>query len=188
MMHARLRSWLGLLVLPTALACATPDIDAQWDPRARFEGLATWSWAPIRAQIEQDEPRLQNRLVQKRIQQAIVQGLAQRGYAQVRQDPDFLVAYHAAIDEAIDTRTMYNSYRVVPQVEGWALEPSRLVERYEVGTLLVDVFDSHSKELIWRGRVQSRVQDLGDPGARAERTNDVVRTLLEQFPPPHVSR
>jgi hypothetical protein len=188
MVHVKFRWLLGLLLLPFALACSTPDVDTRWDPYAHFEGLATWSWAPIRASLDQDEPRLQSRLVQKRIQQAIVLGLAQRGYAQVRQDPDFLVAYHAAIDEAIDTRTMYNSYRVVPQVEGWALEPSRLVQRYEVGTLLVDVFDSRSRELIWRGRVQSRVQDFGDPDARAERTNEVVRTLLEQFPPPHVSR
>jgi hypothetical protein len=49
-----------------------------------------------------------------------------------------------------------------------------------VGTLLIDVIDAHTNELIWRGTASGIV----DPGKTAEQIQDVVARMLVNFPPP----
>ena len=57
------------------------------------------------------------------------------------------------------------------------------VRQYEQGTLLLDLIDPESKQLIWRGTGQTRLRDLKTPEEREARVREVVDRILERFPP-----
>ena len=57
------------------------------------------------------------------------------------------------------------------------------VRRYKEGTLTLDLFDTRTKELVWRGWSVSPVRPLGDPREEQAYINQVVEELLKHFPP-----
>lgn len=165
------------------LSCTTIDVDADWDPNAAFSNMHTWAWAPGQSTARGDDPRLESDLVHQRIQSTIENSLIQRGYDKVNDKPDFYVAYHIAIDQKLDARTTYSDYGVGPYGRWGTALPETTIEQYDQGTLLIDVISSDSKKLVWRGRAQSRIQDLKDAASRQARTQEAVSRLLERFPP-----
>ena len=54
---------------------------------------------------------------------------------------------------------------------------------YYPGTLIVDVADARSNELIWRGVARSVFEDEQSQAERSVALNQAVTRLLAQFPP-----
>ena len=54
---------------------------------------------------------------------------------------------------------------------------------YNQGTLLVDVTDSTSNKLIWRGISTQSVSDHLKPGESTAIINQTIEKILQQFPP-----
>ena len=52
---------------------------------------------------------------------------------------------------------------------------------YEVGTLVVDLFDTNSKKLIWRGSASDTLSDKSDKNIK--RLNSDVQKMFDRFPP-----
>jgi hypothetical protein len=185
-----MESWSGLraasvFAMTLLLACSGIDVRWDWDRAARFDQLRSWAWLPEPAAPAQSDPRLQDELLRRRIQSAVEEALAARGYVQAAAgEPDFYVAYHVGIDEKIDARTVYPGYGVGPYGRAFPGPPETYVDEYEVGTLLLDVIQAHPRELVWRGTAQSRVQDLSDPEQREARIREAVQRVFEKFPPP----
>jgi len=177
--RARAVAALFCISLPLA-ACSTPDVDAGWDARAHFDELHTWAWAPTRARAD---ARASRDSVARHIETSIARGLAARGLREVppEQGPDLYVAYHVALDEALDTGTMYRDFLVGPYFGRWDA-PENYIAQYARGTLLLDVIDTGKDELIWRGRAQTHLEEIDDPRERAARSEDIVRRVLERLP------
>ncbi len=55
-----------------------------------------------------------------------------------------------------------------------------MVTQYTQGTVIVDVFDSKSKELLWRGQGKAAVSDNQDEYVRELETT--VGAILAKFP------
>jgi len=162
------------LCLPLA-ACSTLRTDAEFDRGAHFERLRTWAWAPLRSSDERADAQLRSAPLDRRIQSAIESDLVERGYRLTERGeaPDFYIAYHVGIDDELDARTMYRDYRIGPYFGRWNL-PDNTVERYDVGTLLIDVIDAARNELIFRGWAQADLDDL----QRARRRNDLIEEAV----------
>jgi hypothetical protein len=170
------------LCLPVA-ACSSLRVGADYDGDARFEKLHTWAWAPVRASVERSDARLRGESLHRRIQTEIEDDLEERGYrlAAGGERADFYVAYHVAIDDALDTRTMYRDYQIGPYFGRWSL-PETAVERYDVGTLIIDVIDAARDELIFRGWAQADVDDLERSRRRNALIGDAVAEVLDRLP------
>lgn len=54
---------------------------------------------------------------------------------------------------------------------------------YEEGTLILDVVDPKSKELMWRGSAQDEVNFKSTPEKAQAQINEAVNGMLEHFPP-----
>jgi hypothetical protein len=52
---------------------------------------------------------------------------------------------------------------------------------YKVGTLVVDLFDSNTKKLIWRGSASDTLSDKSDKNIK--NLNKGVEKLFDRFPP-----
>lgn len=170
------------LALVVLAACApSVHVSQDWDPDARLDGLHNWAWQPGYPK-QTGDPRLDSDLLNERIKAALESGLAAKGFnrAESPERADFTVAYHVAIAEKLDARTMstgYGPYR------GWSGGTTTVVDQYEVGTLLVDFISPETKQVIWRGTAQSRIQESSDPQERKARIDRAVGELLAQFPP-----
>jgi hypothetical protein len=55
------------------------------------------------------------------------------------------------------------------------------VDHYKVGTLLVELFDGHSKNLIWRGSASNTLSSNADKNIKSLDKN--VQKMFEHFPP-----
>jgi hypothetical protein len=51
------------------------------------------------------------------------------------------------------------------------------------GTLVIDILDARSRELIWRGSAEGAVLGPGGEAASQEELDDVAAKILKEFPP-----
>ncbi len=50
-----------------------------------------------------------------------------------------------------------------------------------VGTLLVDIFDAHSKKLIWRGTSDKTLSEK--PNKNEKKLEESIQSMFKHFPP-----
>jgi hypothetical protein len=171
-----IKTFAVLLTLSLAPA-AWAQVNVDWDPDADFTGLMTYSWK---------EGTGAPPLAQKRIETAINAALAEKGFQQVEQGADFYIITHAALDT--QTRINVTDYGYHG---GWyrgyyrgAGVGSTTVDVYDykVGTLVVDILDRESDDLMWRGVGSKTVSD--NPQKNEKKINKIVNKMFRRFPPP----
>lgn len=76
-------------------------------------------------------------------------------------------------------RTFYDNF------DGWLWggfgDATTYEETYDVGTLVVDMFDTMSKKLIWRGSASDIL--AGKPEKDEKKLEKAVEKMFEHFPP-----
>jgi hypothetical protein len=178
-----------LAALSFASGCSTIAVDADWNPKASFDGLSTWAWLPRRAEGTAPET-VDATLLNQRIESAVEDELAARGYTLAEEGPpDFLVAYHVAFEKKLEARTLYSGYYggyyggYPGGVWTGPMYSETIVTEYQLGTLLLDVIEPTRLEVIWRGRAQGRVHEFRSPEQREARVREAVSKVLALFPP-----
>lgn len=186
------RQALLIAAVLTALliqGCATgADVRVDFDPKADFQKLRAYAWAPMTAEEQQEKTR--NSLTHERIQSAIDAHLATRGYAKVAEaQADFLVTHTVTVEsrtQVNDTRMSvgYGRYGARGGVGvGYGIPIDTTVYQYRVGTLVIDVIDAREKRLVWRGAGERTLSEDQAPEKRTEVINATVNEVLGRFPP-----
>jgi hypothetical protein len=156
-----------LLVGFGLMSCSSISIRTDYDRGADFTKYKTLKWMP---NPEKRVSRVrQNSLLDKRIHRAVEDELKGKGYRFVQGGKtDALIVCHIGVRNKVDIdRYGYWGRRVH-------------VQRYKEGSIVLDIVDAKTKELIWRGVAQGTVHYLeGDP----ERVNEAVFKILEGYPP-----
>ena len=175
-------------VLATALlvsACSGISVNQDFRPGADFSALRTWDWMPG------GSPSEFGQLVDDRIQGAIETQMGVRGFQKVSSgEPTFRVGYQIITEDHVDYETVNNyygggwGYRGVYGRYGPAMGSSQTYAReYTDGTLIIDFYDVASRELVWRGSAEGRINESADPLKQQERANLAIQKILAQFPP-----
>jgi len=60
-------------------------------------------------------------------------------------------------------------------------EATTTVDNYKVGTLVVDLFDAHTKTLLWRGSSSDTLSDKSDKNIK--NLDKGVQKMFDHFPP-----
>jgi hypothetical protein len=171
---------LGLIVL--AMGCApSVTVKQDYDKEANFAALNTFAWLPmpVTPAASVKEALERNSLMDKRIRQAVETQLTAKGYQLNVTNPDFTVTYHTGVEDKIAVTDWGYGYGR----RGWGA-PARVdVYQYRQGTLILDVIDSHSKQLIWRSFAQGAIDPSAPTEKREQRLNDVAGRMLANFPP-----
>ena len=163
-----------LLLVAVLLAITFPafsrDIRTDYDHHANFSQYKTYSWGKVETQ---------NPLWDDRIREAVNRELAKKGWTEVPADGDVTIMAIGTTHERPLLRTFYDSF------PGWWWggfgESTTYVDNYEVGTLVIDMFDSRSKRLIWRGSATDTLPDK--PEKAMKDLNKSVEKMFEHFPP-----
>jgi hypothetical protein len=181
-----LTSVAGVALAASLAACSGISTNFDFDPQANFTGYQTWAWMEM-----QPDPQFTD-LQRSRLRSSVESGMAAKGLELVRSQPDVFVGYQVILDEQVSYNTVNNYYGGGWGYRGWygpsygmTMGSSQTTEtRVQVGTLILDIFDAGTKELVWRGTGESKIQEIQDPQERQARLDKAVAKILENFPPP----
>ncbi len=163
---------LPLVLVAWLAACAsTPTVKTDFDPRADFSTYKTYSWAL--------KPQVGSPLVQQRIVDGISARLQAAGLREAN-NGDLAIAAHVATSQQQTLETFYSG----GGMGGWGWRggwggmgtATTTVRSYDVGTLVVDMFDARSKQAIWRGSASGTV-----PSSPAKVDAQVEAGLTKMF-------
>jgi hypothetical protein len=176
-------------VLATTLACSGIKVRTAVSPDANFTALHTFQVLPVPqsrtpSSGDTNDPMLVNSISNRALCSDLVQGFQARGYVIADSNPDFAVAYYASTREKLDVTDWDYGYAFQPYWwGGWGagMEPmDQTVTQYTQGTVVVDVLDSKTKELLWRGSGVARVSD--NQKEYEQELQKAVTAILDKFP------
>jgi hypothetical protein len=159
-----------LLILLAALGARAQKVTIEFDQAADFSKYKTFA---IRSgQLNSRNPALNSELTKKRIDADIERGLAARGLVTVSGPSDLNVRYRLGSARRAELETF---------PAGWRGLGTRVVRvPYTEGTLVIDLRDSGTRSLVWRGIASEEKSDAIKIEGKLE---DMVRKTLEKYPP-----
>lgn len=163
--------FLMLIAMLLATATAFPrEVTTDFDHHVDFSRYKTYSWAKV------DTP---NPLWEQRIKEAVDKELQAKGLQEVPQGGDISIMALGITREKQTLRTFYDGF------DGWLWnsfgDATTTVDTYKVGTLIIDMFDTSTKKLIWRGTASDVVSDK--PEKNVKELEKSVSKMFEHFPP-----
>jgi hypothetical protein len=165
------------------VGCSSYDIKYDYDVDSNFSAFKTYRWIPRPSSSGATSARTavqSNTLLDKRIRSAVDAQMAAKGFTQSEDNPDVLVVYHTGMQDKVDVTdwgyTYAGSY--------WGgVGRSVDVYSYTEGTLIVDLVQASSHELVWRGSATGVVEPGRTPEQIEARLNDVVGRIFANYPP-----
>jgi hypothetical protein len=150
------------------------DVRVDYSHEADFARYHTYSWIKVQAQ----DP-----LWNDRIQRAVDNELTSKGWQRVPSGGDAALTAYGSTKTEQTLQTWYDGFG-----GGWGWRglggvgmATTTTENTPVGTLMVDIFDASTKQLIWRG---SSIATLsGNPEKNVKKLDKDVADMFKKFPP-----
>jgi len=157
-------------------------IETQHADDVDFSKYKTWNWLPEGAARETDV-RLSDPVVVARIRRAIETELMMQGFRRDAASPDFVVKYHTALEDHMSESAVDNAYESAQYErydQNWTYQ---YATAWQQGTLLIDILDAQSNELVWRGSAQAEIDTNAPDDEKDKRVDEAVHKMLKEFPP-----
>jgi Domain of unknown function (DUF4136) len=168
-----------LVLMGTILLAGTTSaqqVKTDYDRSADFTQFKTYSWEHVKTKDALDVDR---------IKAAVNATLAARGWTLVKTGGDVSII---AIEMTHDQQTLNTFYDGFGGGWGWRRfggggfgDATTTTETYRVGTLVVDLFDSKTKQLIWRGSASDTLSNNSDKNIK--NLDKGVEKMFKNFPP-----
>jgi hypothetical protein len=152
------------------------EVKTDYDRNANFAQYKTYSWE----QVKTKDP-----LYVDRIKTSVNAALKAKGWTQVDSGGDVSII---AIQTTQDRQSLNTFYDGFGGGWGWRRfggggfgEATTTTETYKVGTLVVDLFDTKTKTLLWRGTSSDTLSNNSDKNIK--NLDKGVEKMFKKFPP-----
>jgi hypothetical protein len=162
---------VGIIFL-LATASFAQQVKTDYDRSAEFGQYRTYSWEKIQTQ---------NPLWVDRIKTAVNAALAEKGLTPVESGGDVSIVAMEMTQTHRTLNTYYDGFGGGWRWGGGFGDATTTVDTYKVGTLVVDMFDTHSKKLVWRGSASDTLSDKSDKNIK--NLDKSAQKMFEHFPP-----
>ncbi len=166
---------VGLMFLFAGKAAAQ-QVKTDYDRSANFAQYKTYSWEHVKTQDPLDVDRIKT---------AVNSALAAKGWTQVDAGGDVSIV---AVEITRNQQTLNTFYDGLGGGWGWRRfggggfgEATTTTETYKVGTVVVDLFDTKTKQLIWRGAESDTLSNNSNKNIK--NLDKGVEKMFKQFPP-----
>lgn len=161
----------GMLLL-VARGAFAQDVKTDFDKNQNFSQYRTYYWAKADAGG--------NDLWVDRLKSSVDAELQSKGWQKVDQGGDIALT---GLITAQDKQQLNTFYDGMGPGWGWGGMGSSTttVSTYRTGTLVLDMYDSKTKELKWRSTAQDDLS--GDPNKNQGKLEKSVKKMFEKFPP-----
>jgi Domain of unknown function (DUF4136) len=166
---------IGMMLLFAGKASAQ-QVKTDYDRSANFAQYTSYSWEHVKTQDSLDVDRIKS---------AVNAALAAKGWTQVDSRGDVSIV---AIEMTRNQQTLNTFYDGFGGGWGWRRfggggfgEATTTTETYRVGTLVVDLFETSTKKLLWRGTSSDTLSNNSDKNIK--NLDKGVEKMFKQFPP-----
>jgi hypothetical protein len=167
---------LGLaaaFLLLTAGVLSAQDVSSNYMPGTDFSKYHTYKWVAIEGGAHP------NQIVDAEIKQAVDAQLATKGLTKTDGDKaDLLVGYQTAVSQ----QKQWNAYGMGGgfRFGGMGTATSSTID---VGTLVLDMYDPTTKQLVWTGRATKSMDPSSNQEKNEKNLNKAMAKLLKNYPP-----
>jgi hypothetical protein len=167
-----------LLTVAFAIAffsrAALPEkVVTDYDHAVSFFQYRTYSWGHVHSY----DP-----LLEDRIRGAVDRALQAKGWHQVAAGGDVTVTAVAIEKDKKEYTTFYDGFGPRWRWHGWGPGMATTeIDHVPVGSLILDLYDSGSGRLVWRGQASDELS--GKPDKDSQKLEKAVNKMLEKFPP-----
>ncbi|NJO03226.1 MAG: DUF4136 domain-containing protein [Bacteroidia bacterium] len=157
------------------------NIGSDIDPVADFSQYETFSADRRNLFTRRSNPILNSDITKSRINQAISQELAAKGYEMADNDPDLIFSFQTEVRSRQDVQQVNNT----PTWGYWWrwYNPAfnqTYVRDYEEITLIIDVLDAQSRQLVWQSWIIGELEYTASDWAG--QINETIRKAMADFP------
>jgi hypothetical protein len=161
-------------ILTAVASVFAQHIQTDFDHQANFSQYKTYSWEEIKPA---------NSLWDARIKSAVDAQLASKGWTQVATGGDVAIVAIKTTKTQRTLQTFYDGFG-----GGWRWrggggfgDATTTEQDYKEGTLVVDLYDGKTKQLIWRGSAEDTLSDKADKNEKS--LDKGVVKMFKDFPP-----
>jgi len=163
---------LALATLMTT-ATAAQKITTESSPDINFASYKTFTWLK--------EPNVGDPIMKQRIVDDINAQLQSKGLQPGQDGADLAVAAHMATKTEKTLNTFYDGFGGGWRWGGRFGSATTMVDTYQEGTLVVDLFDARTKHAIWRGTATQSVSN--NPQTQGKNIDKAAQKIFARFPP-----
>ena len=168
----KLIATISLALVSTLTFAQTVSYD--YDESVDFSRFKTYAWVP--------GATLPDQLNHRRVVSAVDAELAARGFTKVAtpRSADVVVAYHASFDRDLEINGFssgWGGYRF-----GGVRSGTARVDEILTGTLAVDMVNTSTNTIVWRGIAVKEIDADAKPDQRERNINKAVAKLFNRFP------
>ena len=155
-----------------ASASFAQQVKTDYDRSADFSQYKTYSWE----KVQTPDP-----LWVDRIKEAVNAALTSKGLTPVDSGGDVAIVALEMTKNQSTLNTFYDGFGGGWRWGGGFGNATTTVDNYKVGTLVVDLFDAKSKQVIWRGSSSDTLSDKSDKNIK--NLDKGVQKMFDHFPP-----
>ena len=168
-----------VLAVASIAGCGSP-VRVDFDVNTDFSSFRTYRWYD--GEIHVLDTLATNPLAKRRVVRAVDNVLQEKGFAAKQAvASDFTVFVHGTVQQRVE---LHNTGGLHGHYGGFGMGVSPVnVRSYDEGVLFIDVLDSSTEELVWRGSLSQKVKYHKDPKKAQAGIDKTVRQILDEFPP-----
>jgi hypothetical protein len=173
------RALLIAIVVFGAKASWADKIKTDYDKSASFPEFKTYAFKPGLLMLGEGKERVDEQMVS-----SMRRELNAKGLTEVQENPSLFVTYFGTLGSVSASGSLYAPGQMarydwgIPQ--GWSGVTS---DTALTGSLLIEVVNASSRQLLWRARIEGLVKNLGKPEKQGPRISDLVQKAFKAYPP-----
>jgi len=152
--------------------------NTDYDPSASFAGYSTYNWISSDGAVDD--------ITSSRIRQSVDAGLSARGFSKDTSNPDLAISYQVPTTERTSFSTINTGWGGGYGWGGWGMGmgTSTTTENvWQEGSLILGVFDTGTKNLVWTGTATTDIDGSRSPQDRQDLIDSAVNKMMSDFPP-----
>lgn len=174
-----LRVGPALLLVAVAMlmtGCAS-NVVTDYDSQASYASYETWAFS-------ETDDNAYTSLDGSRVEDAVSRALEAKGLTRTGTDSaDLLVGYHIDEVDRLDTSGFSYGFGYGFNRFGWGISTAPPVREVKEGQLIVDLVDTDTNKVVWRGTSKRYLNQNQSPETREKLINEVVADMFSRYPP-----
>jgi len=152
------------------------NVESHLNPDGNYGNYDTYAWV----MYDTDQVIIKDPKVRQRVTEAIENELAARGLKYDAESPDLMVGYHGAVEQRLDDDVVQTYYD--DSSYGLDTTPGKKIDSWDVGTLMLVIFDAKDGNLLWRATAQAELDEKVSAADQKKNVQTAVRKMLETLP------
>jgi hypothetical protein len=189
----KMKTRLVLIALAFASCGLAQDVEYNFDKNADFSKYKTYMWKEHPKSVGVDQ------LAKKSYAAAFDAELALKGLQRITEGtPDLVIVYQVAVSSQQEITTYSSGYGYGPgwgpgyyRGGGWYGGPSTSttnVTTLKVGSVALDMYDSATKTVVWRGIGSQKIEKKSDPNKIDKNARKIAEKMLRKNYPPKIKK